>query len=84
MGYRENHIDIISMGCSKNLIDSERLIRRLNAKGYTVSHNPEEPSGEYVMVNTCGFIGDAKEESINLLLELFQNGIKTSRLTVRL
>lgn len=70
MGYRENYIDIISMGCSKNLIDSERLIRRLNAKGYTVSHNPEEPSGEYVMVNTCGFIGDAKEESINLLLEL--------------
>lgn len=60
------------MGCSKNLIDSERLIRRLEAKGYTVAHNPEEPTGEYVMVNTCGFIGDAKEESINLLLELAQ------------
>lgn len=60
------------MGCSKNLIDSERLIRRLEAKGYTVAHNPEEPTGEYVMVNTCGFIGDAKEESINLLLELTQ------------
>lgn len=58
------------MGCSKNLIDSERMIRRLTAKGYTVAHNPETPSGEYVMVNTCGFIGDAKEESINLLLEL--------------
>lgn len=58
------------MGCSKNLIDSERLIRRLEAKGYSVSHNPDTPSGEYVMVNTCGFIGDAKEESINLLLEL--------------
>ncbi len=58
------------MGCSKNLIDSERMIRRLTAKGYTVTHNPETPSGEYVMVNTCGFIGDAKEESINLLLEL--------------
>jgi ribosomal protein S12 methylthiotransferase len=66
----KNHIDIISMGCSKNLIDSERMIRRLTAKGYTVTHNPETPSGEYVMVNTCGFIGDAKEESINLLLEL--------------
>lgn len=72
MGFRQNHIDIISMGCSKNLIDSERLIRRLEAKGYTVSHNPEEPSGEYVVVNTCGFIGDAKEESINVLLELGQ------------
>lgn len=60
------------MGCSKNLIDSERLICRLEAKGYTVAHNPEEPTGEYVMVNTCGFIGDAKEESINLLLELAQ------------
>ena len=70
MGYKKNHIDIISMGCSKNLIDSERLIRRLEAKGYTVVHNPETPRGEYVMVNTCGFIGDAKEESVNMLLEL--------------
>lgn len=70
MSFKKNHIDIISMGCSKNLIDSERLIRRLEAKGYTVSHDPEKPSGEYVMVNTCGFIGDAKEESINMLLEL--------------
>ena len=67
---KKNHIDIISMGCSKNLIDSERLIRRLEARGYSVSHNPESPEGEYVVVNTCGFIGDAKEESINLLLEL--------------
>lgn len=70
MGYKKNHIDIISMGCSKNLIDSERMIRRLEAKGYSVCHNPETPSGEFVMVNTCGFIGDAKEESINLLLDL--------------
>lgn len=70
MGYKKDHIDIISMGCSKNLIDSERMIRRLEAKGYSICHNPETPSGEYVMVNTCGFIGDAKEESINLLLDL--------------
>lgn len=70
--YRKNHIDIISMGCSKNLIDSERLIKRLESKGFSVSHDPEECTGEYVMVNTCGFIGDAKEESINLLLELAQ------------
>lgn len=68
--FRKSVIDIISMGCSKNLIDSERIIRRLEAKGYKVRHNPEDPSGEIVLVNTCGFIGDAKEESINLLLEL--------------
>lgn len=66
----KGRVDIISMGCSKNLIDSERLLRRLEAKGYTAVHNPETPQGEYVMVNTCGFIGDAKEESINLILEL--------------
>lgn len=69
-GYSKGEIDIISMGCSKNLIDSERLIKRLESKGYTVRHNPEKVCGEYVMLNTCGFIGDAKEESINMLLEL--------------
>lgn len=58
------------MGCSKNLIDSERLIKRLESEGFSVSHDPKECTGEYVMVNTCGFIGDAKEESINLLLQL--------------
>lgn len=58
------------MGCSKNLIDSERLICRLEAKGYKVFHNPETPSGEFVVVNTCGFIADAKEESIDMLLSL--------------
>ena len=70
MTYRKNKIDIVSMGCSKNLIDSERLLRRLEAKGYEVEHNPENPDGEYVVVNTCGFIGDAKEESVMMLLEL--------------
>lgn len=63
-------VDVISMGCSKNLVDSERLLRRLEAKGYTVCHDSDAPCGEWVMVNTCGFIGDAKEESINLILEL--------------
>ena len=58
------------MGCSKNLVDSERLLKRLQKKGYSVSHDSENPDGEYVVVNTCGFIADAKEESINLLLEL--------------
>lgn len=66
----ENRIDIISMGCSKNLIDSERLLRRLSAKGYEMYHDSENPSGQYVVVNTCGFIGDAKEESINMILDL--------------
>ena len=66
----EGKIDVISMGCSKNLIDSERLIKRLDARGYEVEHDSENPDGEYVVVNTCGFIADAKEESINLLLEL--------------
>ncbi len=67
---KKGEIDVISMGCSKNLIDSERLLRRLSEKGYTVVHDPENPTGEWVMVNTCGFIQDAKEESIDLILQL--------------
>lgn len=66
----QNRIDIISLGCSKNLIDSERLMRRLEALGREVVFEPESPEGEYVVVNTCGFIGDAKEQSVNTLLEL--------------
>ena len=65
-------IDVISLGCSKNLIDSERLLRRLSAKGYDVRHDAEAPNGEWVMVNTCGFIQDAKEESIDMILQLGQ------------
>lgn len=65
-------IDVISLGCSKNLIDSERLLRRLSSKGYTVRHDPPSPSGEWVVVNTCGFIQDAKEESIDMILQLGQ------------
>lgn len=66
----KNRIDVISLGCSKNLIDSERLLARLAAKGYSYCHNPQEVAGEWVVVNTCGFIADAKEESIEMLLEL--------------
>lgn len=69
-GFEKGRIDVISMGCSKNLVDSERLLRRLEAKGLKASHDSDNPRGEWVMVNTCGFIGDAKEESINLILEL--------------
>lgn len=67
---QRGRIDIISLGCSKNLVDSERLLRRLEAAGLTAMHDAEEPCGEWVMVNTCGFIGDSKEESINTILEL--------------
>ena len=67
---RRNKIDIISLGCSKNLVDSEHLIRQLHAAGYAVEHNPSHVDGEIVVVNTCGFIADAQEESINTILEL--------------
>ena len=65
-------IDVISLGCSKNLIESERLIKRLEAKGYKVVFDSDSPCGKFVIVNTCGFISDAKEESINTILELCQ------------
>lgn len=68
--FRPGRIDIISLGCSKNLIDSERLMKRLADKGYEMAHDDTEPCGEYVVVNTCGFIGDAKEESVNTILDL--------------
>ena len=67
---RRNKIDIISLGCSKNLVDSEHLIRQLHAAGYAGEHNPSHVDGEIVVVNTCGFIADAQEESINTILEL--------------
>ena len=62
-------IDFISLGCSKNLVDSENLMGMFEAKGYHVTHDSDDPQGEYVVVNTCGFIADAKEESINTILE---------------
>lgn len=65
-------IDIITLGCSKNLVDSERLIRQLEAGGFKVTHDAESPEGEIAVVNTCGFIADAQEESINTILELAQ------------
>ena len=62
-------IDIITLGCSKNLVDSEMLMKQLSANGYEVRHDPEKSEGSIVVINTCGFIGDAKEESINMILE---------------
>ena len=65
---KTNHIDIITLGCSKNLVDSEKLMRQLTANGFTIAHDPETPNGDIAVINTCGFIGDAKEESINVIL----------------
>lgn len=64
----KNKIDVVTLGCSKNLVDSELLMRQLVANGYTVAHDPEEARGDIAVINTCGFIGDAKEESINMIL----------------
>ena len=69
---RKETIDIITLGCSKNLVDSEHLMRQLEAEGYKVTHDAEHPKGEIAVINTCGFIGDAKEESINMILEFAQ------------
>lgn len=69
---KRNVIDIITLGCSKNLVDSEKLMRQLQANGYEVTHDSASPEGEIAVINTCGFIGDAKEESINTILEFCQ------------
>ena len=65
-------IDIISLGCSKNLVDSEALMGLMEANGYRCTHDSDDPQGDIVVVNTCGFINDAKEESINTILEFAQ------------
>ena len=67
---RKNKIDIISLGCSKNLVDSEHLMRQFQAAGYQVAHNANRVDGETVVVNTCGFIADAQQESIDTILRL--------------
>ena len=69
---RRNRVDVITLGCSKNLVDSEVLMRQFMANGYTVHHDPATVSGEIVVVNTCGFIGDAQEESVNTILEMVE------------
>ncbi len=67
-GGRHRLVSVITMGCSKNLVDSEFLIRQFEANGLSVEHDPANPKGEIVIINTCGFIGDAKEESIETIL----------------
>lgn len=66
---KKNCVDVITMGCSKNLVDSEQLMRQLQECGYEVTHDSDAPCGDIAVINTCGFIGDAKEESINMILE---------------
>lgn len=61
-------IDVITLGCSKNLVDSERLMAMLDAAGYTVTHDPENPHADIAVINTCGFIAQAKEESIDTIM----------------
>ena len=67
---RKGEIDFITLGCSKNLVDAERVMRQLEAAGWKCVHDPAEPKGEICVINTCGFIGDAKEESINMILQM--------------
>ena len=69
---KKNQIDIITMGCSKNLVDSEQLMRKFENQGYVCVHDSENPEGEIVVINTCGFIETAKEESINTILEFVE------------
>ena len=65
-------VDIISLGCSKNLVDSEVLMGLFEAHGFAVTHDSDNPQGDIAVVNTCGFIEDAKQESIDTILELAQ------------
>lgn len=66
---KKNQVDIITMGCSKNLVDSELLMKQFEANGFLCTHDPKRPQGEIAVINTCGFISDAKEESIQTILE---------------
>ena len=61
-------IDVITLGCSKNLVDSEYLLKQLGESGFNITHDSDNPQGEIAVINTCGFIGDAKEESIEMIL----------------
>ena len=68
----KNRVDIISLGCSKNLVDSEQVMAQFASRGFKVFHDSPDVKGQYVVINTCGFIGDAKEESIDMILTLAQ------------
>ena len=74
---RKGVVDIITLGCSKNLVDSERLMKQFSSSGLIARHEPEKLAGEIVVINTCGFIESAKEESINTILSAIE--MKKSR-----
>ncbi len=80
----KKHINIVTLGCPKNIVDSEALLRQLRAGGYTTSHNPRDILPGDVIINTCGFINDAKEESIDTILRFIsaKNERKINRLFV--
>jgi ribosomal protein S12 methylthiotransferase len=61
-------INIITLGCSKNVVDSEKLLKQINAGGYEVVYNSDDSSAGTIIINTCGFINDAKEESVDTIL----------------
>ena len=69
---KKNTVDIITMGCSKNLVDSETLMGLFERYGYQCTHDSDHPQGDTVVINTCGFIEDAKQESIDTILEFAQ------------
>ncbi len=73
---KKGEIDIITLGCSKNLVDAERLMRQLELAGYRCVHDSANPKGEIAIINTCGFIGDAKEESIDIILQFAERKTK--------
>lgn len=81
---KKKSVDIITLGCSKNFVDSERLIKMFNNVDYIAHHNPDKAKSKIVIINTCGFIGDAKEESINTILQYVdkKNNGKISQLYV--
>lgn len=66
---KKDKVNVITLGCSKNLVDSENLITQLRANDYAVTHENYENDSNIVIVNTCGFIDRAKEESVNTILE---------------
>ena len=66
-------INIITLGCSKNVVDSEKLLKQLHSGGYEVSHNVDSSDAGTVIINTCGFINDAKEESVDTILRFVKS-----------
>jgi ribosomal protein S12 methylthiotransferase len=72
MKEKKHIINVITLGCSKNLVDSEVLMKQLTANNLTVVHDSDKQNAKTIIINTCGFINDAKEESINTILQYVQ------------